>query len=593
MKRSHCAYIIIGFFLLVSLLYLKGNKYDTAERFWMALLFAVSMAGIVFSLLQLKTRRLKPDALLLSVFVLFLWLSFFFSETKNFGFSEALVLTACIATYLLIARQKVSQNPNIFLKFIVGLAVLSSVFGLIYFVTQFEPRVAGLFFDPWKRPHFFPNTFALFLLMTWPLAFFFFQEKWKKLYAVLLGILFAALFLTYSRGAWFVFGIQMIATLLRFLLRKNEMRLRTLLTGVATTVVTTVVLIVALIALRSLQFPTVDVSERIAFQNETRQTSIEERFEFFKGAMQLALEKPLLGHGPFSFRYVYPQIQPTLLAISDHPHNWFLKIAAENGLPAFIALASFFLYLFFISFKKCKHLEPSRQQFVFFTGLSMWGGLAHNMIDYNLNFLTTTILFWVLLGLYRQALSENSPDAENTGMPIAPLLMVVLVLILSLYEVAQIRARDYGKSFFPRNYFLEKEVDLNHHLSLNPYDARAWYSAGNYQKAFEYDPKNQFRYYVAELERLRREGDDSKFQKIQQTVTPLLTLYESMLEQNLHFTAFTDNPENAAALYELLGMPDKASEIRRIEKEVQAKTIGQNKLSWDVPFGLERFYRTR
>ena len=263
MKRNALAYGVIGVILIVTLFFLKGNKFDTGERFILTLLVGAVAILIIVLMAKSESRALNPDRLLLGGFLALSWLSFFFSETKNFGFSEMFVLTACIGIFFAIGSQK-PHIPKFFLKTIVVITVASSIFGLIYFMTQFEPRMAGPFFDPSRRAHFFPNTFALFLLMTWPIAAWLMTDSSrneKKYWWLALTIILTALFFTYSRGAWAVLILQAVVLLASQ---------RTYILKFMAVLACTALIIVGVTAIRGARFPMVDVAERVTFQNETR-----------------------------------------------------------------------------------------------------------------------------------------------------------------------------------------------------------------------------------------------------------------------------------------------------------------------------------
>ena len=292
----------------------------------------------------------------------------------------------------------------------------------------------------------------------------------------------------------------------------------------------------------------------------------------------MALRKPLLGYGPFSFRYVYPSIQTELLAISDHPHNWMLKVAAESGIPAFLLLTTYLLYLIYSHRRVMQIVHHDERAITSILFISIVGAILHNMVDFNFNFLTTALLFWVLLGLYRQR--SSSPSLHHH-----PILIAAIVLTLAFFVINEGGAaysRDYRNSLFPRNYFLEQSPNLPYHLSLNPHDARAWDAAGDPIKAVELDPMNNFRYYYDALQKLSRLEESPEFQALADRVRELLSSYEPMVATNLHFTAFTDNPEYAAKIYELLDEPQKADALRKLAAKVKERVTEENHLTWDT-----------
>lgn len=78
--------------------------------------------------------------------------------------------------------------------------------------------------------------------------------------------------------------------------------------------------------------------------SETHEAHYETAFNMFK-------DKPLIGHGPKTFRKICSQEQYYVLyGCSTHPHNIYLQLLSETGLVGFFAIFSFFIYsLFFLT----------------------------------------------------------------------------------------------------------------------------------------------------------------------------------------------------------------------------------------------------
>lgn len=64
--------------------------------------------------------------------------------------------------------------------------------------------------------------------------------------------------------------------------------------------------------------------------------SIHARLALWQVAIDMVRELPLLGVGPMHFAYSYN-------GLGAHPHNWWLQVAAEWGIPALIAFAIAFV----------------------------------------------------------------------------------------------------------------------------------------------------------------------------------------------------------------------------------------------------------
>jgi len=375
-----------------------------------------------------KTFDALPIELIsLFSFVFFFSLSFFFSEARDIGLSETFAFISVSIFYFIFAYQKNNWSES-FIK-LLNFATLASVLvGAMLYLFFDEVRMMGPFLNKLTHSHTWPNAFALFLLMSWPFLLLK-KHKWLVAFAI------STIFLTYSRGAILVLFGQLMMLLAYFIYIK--MRFKALekiyeLNFQFKKIILNLIIISSIILvffsgmtyLRSLRFDTVDINEKINFEDDEGTTSTNERFVFFNAAMDLALDKPLLGLGPFTFRQAYNANQKKLMEAADHPHNWFLKVAAENGfltlfsllmfllsgawiiLSRFLTISKHLLQFYILEAKKLIKSEENtinlRKLHIIALGfISVAGGIAHNMIDYNLNFMANLILLFWLLALIR------------------------------------------------------------------------------------------------------------------------------------------------------------------------------------------------
>jgi O-antigen ligase len=79
------------------------------------------------------------------------------------------------------------------------------------------------------------------------------------------------------------------------------------------------------------------------FQNNSEQTqsSMGQRFTFWKYSMELIAEKPLLGHGTGSFAKEYQRIASNEPLMAKNPHNEFLMISVQLGLFGLLVYLKF------------------------------------------------------------------------------------------------------------------------------------------------------------------------------------------------------------------------------------------------------------
>jgi O-antigen ligase len=100
----------------------------------------------------------------------------------------------------------------------------------------------------------------------------------------------------------------------------------------------------------------------------------------YRAAIELFLEKPILGHGPKSFRIKcedtnidkktkeQSQLYHNHRACATHPHNYFLEFLSEQGLVGGVFFVGF-IYLVFINIcKECKNIKNKNILIVIGTG---------------------------------------------------------------------------------------------------------------------------------------------------------------------------------------------------------------------------------
>lgn len=577
---------ISALLMAVSFLFIDASKYDTADRIWLSLLLGTGIIILPF-ITGIKGLTTHPlQSLVLGIFCILLWISFKFSQTKNFGFTEVL----CISTIAFFGISITTQSEKIFSylrRTIIFFAVLSALYGFWYFTTHAETRMAGLFIDAFNYRNFFPNAFADFILMAWPLLFVnSAQTKASTIKKIVIGgILFAALYFTFSRGAWASFLFQIII-LAFFTIKYCDKKIikKIILGGLATIFISSTICL-GLTGLRSENFSNLSLSTKLTFQDSEAGTSLRERVDFWRDSLKLIAQEPLKGTGPMSFRYIYPSVQKYFLAISDHPHNWILKIGVENGVPAALTFIAF-LILIAVAVFKTKKLEMSQV----LLGTAVGGALLHNMVDYNMNFIPTILTFFILTANILKN-SDNSPAPKMSTIALTIWgVIIFVVLATSIQEIVSTLERKadlsnpllYKNSLASRNFLTNiaeelitqgKKADavrlLDIQLKKNPLDARAWFLKGDCLQAVNVDPMNFLVYYSCYLKTTKNASPI-----ILAKLKTILASYDAILAQNLHYTAFSSNPEEAAKLYEFLKNPQKAKEVRETAERVR-KTIAK------------------
>lgn len=607
---------VLGIFFVVDLFNPVLKKYDYGAEYPLVLGFGMLL--VVLAVVEFKKAReqISWEKIFLLFFGLLTLLSFVFSQTKNIGFSEVIAFLSSIVLYLIYANQQLDWKEK-FLRIVKISTLLAVIMGfLMYFMLE-EVRMFGPFFNILSTGNVWPNAFALFLLMTWPILLLSDREfgKWR---AIILTFTIASLFLTFSRGAFLVFGGQVALLAIYFFRRINKKQILVAL-GI---LVAAIGIFFASNYIRSINHKVINVEQRVTFGNDESVTSKQERIEFWQAAIKLSLEKPLLGWGPFSFRYAYQPIQKTFLATSDHPHNIFLKIAVENGIPAMVCFIAFLLTILGTVLKRWKSLDQKSKDLVFILGLAVIGAIAHDMIDYNFNFFTNLFLLFIYLIFIRSTVVKKTEEGKNY----APVIFSVVIALIAVWEIYFLflshfthsqKALDH--SLYPRDHFMalakdqfavknfqDAQANLDYELKIDPLDAESWYWKSKIDCGSEYilnnandcetdvlqtlklNPMNELKYYLeyfkqaldGKIEVIKNEKNQGMdFSKYLKKTLQLLDIYADYVNMNVHFTAYTMNVETAAELVDLLAAKSLSNpqlfdkdDVLKI-KELQSKKI--------------------
>jgi len=630
----------------------KGGK--TLEMTWLLALAAVciSVPSLFRRLFHVRkgggdeANHSDPHFLLWGALLLFcLWtvLSFVFSETRNYGLDEVLRAVSCILLFLWCAREAAASNESPFfrnfLSVITTVSLLACAAGFLVYCLEPVDRFVGSFFDYRFDTDFWPNAWGEYLLLAWPLVFLhsIYMRDWKYawLFDVFLGILFGSLLLSYSRGSILAVCLQVfliIACTTALMWRDiryrsgitNEMR-RLILRSFAAAAIGLAVFATAN-AVRSRSFAVQSVSEKATFTATEGKSSIDERAQFWQQALGASFERPVFGYGPYSFRFVQTKDAQGVLATSDHPHNVFLKFAMERGWPAAIL---FFLILVGIAL-------PSLHKFFYerrtdwswqndcrslFLGVAVAGVVAHNLIDYNLQFIGIYLPFWIVMALLYApyASARNRKSSSFRDWKFARIgIRFELILALSLLAVASYESyflvtssvarhaeadgdtdtalewyeRSRG-SLMGRDVLLSKAVilmdagrsqeagdALAEYAEQNRHDARVWKLKGilalkesdpslayvNIQKAFELGKMTDLGLTTLLLQAGRSAGETESLAMRKTELDELFTQFADAINQNAHFIALSRNVEELQTVSRLLGVlfPEDAKRYRDI-----------------------------
>ncbi len=499
-------------FVAFAILWRGGKSLDAT---WLL----VAVAWLLISVVYKRPASALPEpkqgtaSALGFFFVFWTFVSFVFSKTANYGFDEllrdgSLVLLFLWSVSVFAAEEGVALKQRI-LNVLRVSTLLACAVGAWVYVTQPVDRFVGTFFDWRFHTDFWPNAWAEYLLLAWPIfllpALQLELRTRRQLvwFVISLGAVVGCLLLSYSRGALLAFGGQ--AALLAGYLFLNGFskaewkRILLLTTAIA---VTALVTFAGVNAVRGLAFPVQSVADKVTFTAEEGTSSIDERSAFWNQSLMLAQANPVFGWGPYSFRFLQPHLQTGVLATSDHPHNVFLKLLAERGLPAAAAFAALLLFVLVPAMRRTlSTLAPTPAVLL----IALLGTLAHNLLDFNLQFVGIALPFWLFLGMLTGNFFSTQKEHTARLLRLARRVCISLLLLAALVEAPLLLASSVGRraeregdvetackyyalarhQLFSRDLHLSRtrlcgQESIQDYFAQNVQDGRAYVLAGQY-----------------------------------------------------------------------------------------------------------------
>ena len=225
----------------------------------------------------------------------------------------------------------------------------------------------------------------------------------------------------------------------------------------------------------------------------TQETSGSTRVELWKGTLSTIAASPLLGFGPDGLHLAFPRERPADLGgafldydlVAQSSHNAALDIAANQGLPALLAIAGL---LVVVASRSLRHERSEMDAGIPFAWAAMTGYVALTMV--NPVSLAPHALFFVLAGALQGRTEQQLPAPRRTQLPAparlalvspAVLTLVVIAILLPLADLSANRAWEH----FADGDFAAAAADYETASGLLPTErtyatavAESWLAAG-------------------------------------------------------------------------------------------------------------------
>ncbi|MCG8400790.1 MAG: O-antigen ligase family protein [Firmicutes bacterium] len=180
------------------------------------------------------------------------------------------------------------------------------------------------------------------------------------------------------------------------------------------------------------------------------ESSLQYRFEFYRNALSMINERPLLGWGGGGWKSGYTAHQ-SFNYFSTQVHSHYLQVWIEAGTAGLIVFALPFVLLLrglrlILPMRRIHPLAPE----TWAIGTVVLALGMHAAIDFDLSFSSISLLLWSMLALFAcrekdmgiglavPGIKRHSPTfGKNTGIPVLTALLVTGLTLASVYLAAQ------------------------------------------------------------------------------------------------------------------------------------------------------------
>lgn len=373
-------------------------------------------AGALIGRVVRRGTLARPDRAIsgwIAAYLLARWVSLAGSSLPHWSLwgdaswrSGLLATLAGIALFLASRSESGERREPVILLLLVG-SLLVCGYGLGgYLRPGHDLRMSG------TMAH--ANILSAYLAMILPLTVYRLLTGKQRLWiGVLLGMQIACLILTYSRAGWLAALTGLAVFGLGWLWSTGRRRTSAVLGGGLVIGLGGLVVLSLLPPLPgTAPHPLQTLTSLFRWKGATAQI----RLLGWQASLDAIRERPLLGHGPATFRavlewYLPPKLAPFggAAALGGRPHNAYLEIAVESGLIGLSAYLGLISALLLPLLRSVTRADISDSRLFQAAALA---ALVANLLNGFFSFDTaiTGMLFWVLAGM---AQAKNARLAES------------------------------------------------------------------------------------------------------------------------------------------------------------------------------------
>lgn len=263
----------------------------------------------------------------------------------------------------------------------------------------------------------------------------------------------------YGQAWLWVLAGAVAATLLQRLYNYLEKRgLLDLITRRKALVLLLLLIIVSSLALAGVSYISSHSQAVAGMMEQFRMRNAVERMYFYRDALRMVAERPLLGWGGGGWQEAYRMFQGYLYN-SNEVHGHYFQIAVETGITGLLVILSVWAVFLHRIYRAVKNSggSPGRKMILWtiFTSAAALG--AHALIDFDLSLSALALVLWTMWGLMRGLYPDSTARKEflSTGakpakrparaFAAATVFCLALVFVTGCFITASGSARDAAR----------------------------------------------------------------------------------------------------------------------------------------------------
>jgi len=343
------------------------------------------------------------------------------------------------------------------------------------------------------------NVLASFLVFTMPVSAGLLFEKISKKLKIIVGLVaiitLIALIYTRTRGAWVGFmGAMAFFAGAKLMAERGMKKIFKSLFGKKSLIIISLMVICLGLLIRYDYRKRGSFTKKFLSIADLKDPATRHRFVMWRTGIDIIKEHPLSGTGIGTFEKIHTKYQSKYLrtrkygrfeGLSKFIHNDYLEITANTGILGLGTFLWLIVTLYWTGLKRLKQINRSTYSpnLLIIIMSSLTAVLIHSFFHYSFYLPTTSMLFWLWLGL----LNTGSSKLEKTKENIRPSIIrqsaiVVITVLLLLWGTKPFMASLYfdRATYYSMSGDYDKAIAMyKKSIKLNPVDEKARNNLGN------------------------------------------------------------------------------------------------------------------